>query len=156
MNEKNGRLVFLWSGVDSRSTLSADSKQGLGADSQVISLYFIVVLVLFWLSCISFGIRANTDLFEASSQSIQNQKNITKKKKKKSIHLIFFLPPEGYPSTQALRPNNQQTPQPDLVKFFQEVSSHATTHQKANAHPTSVRSHHSEPHHHPLLGIAPP
>ena len=37
--------------------------------------------VIFWLSCINFGIRANTDLFEASSQSIQNQK----KKKKKSV-----------------------------------------------------------------------
>ncbi|KAK7851052.1 hypothetical protein CFP56_043115 [Quercus suber] len=40
---------------------------------------------------------------------------------------------QGYPSTQALRPNNQQTQRLDLVRFFQEVSSHATTHWKANA-----------------------
>ena len=63
--------------------LGAYSKSGLDVDFQVISFYFIIVSVLFCLSCVDFGIRANTDLFEASLPSIQNQKNITHKKKKK-------------------------------------------------------------------------
>ena len=57
------------------------------------------------------------------SQSRTRKKSPKKKKKKKnSIHRIFFC-------HQKL---TQQTPWPDLVRFFQEVSSHATTHWKAN------------------------
>ena len=44
-------------------------------------LSFNFIVKLFWLSCTIFGNRANLNSLEASPQSIQNHKKITKKKK---------------------------------------------------------------------------
>ena len=73
MNEKNGRLVFLWSSADSRSTL--------GADSQAIS--FIFSLFQFCFGCpVSYLVSEQTPIYlNFEAQSIHNKKNHQKKKK---------------------------------------------------------------------------
>ena len=55
-------------------------------------LYISVVLVLFWLSCVIFGIKANIDRSEASRSQSRTRKNHPKKKKSLTI---VFSPPES-------------------------------------------------------------
>ena len=85
------------------SPLDADSKQSLDTDSQVICrllsyiLYFSIISILFWLSCVSFGIRANIDLSDLKHPAVNPklEKITTKKKKKKKSLSIVFSPPES-------------------------------------------------------------
>ena len=81
------------------SPLDADSKQSLDTDSQVICrllsyiLYFSIISILFWLSCVSFGIRANIDLSDLKHPAVNPklEKITTKKKKKKNPSPSCFL-----------------------------------------------------------------
>ena len=112
MNENNGRLVFLWSGADFRSILGADSQWFLRlvltpSKAQVLTprsyiFYFSVLSILFWLSCVSFGIRANTDLLKHHRR--KEPENITHKKKEKK------KPTRSTPT--ASKPINHQPPKP--------------------------------------------
>ena len=71
-------------------------------------LSFNFTVKLFWLSCTIFGNRANLNSLEASPQSIQNHKKITKKKK--SLFTISFPPPSEGCLPQAYNPKSVKTP----------------------------------------------
>ena len=78
MNRNNGRLVFLWSNFNSKSNLGTDSKS-------YPSIFY----------CLDFvpavpcqNIRANTDIFEISSQ-VNPELDKKIQKYKKSFHRIF-------------------------------------------------------------------
>ena len=94
MNENNGRLVSFGlvltpSGFPAWCWLQARPRCWLLG----YIFYFSVISVLFWLSCVSFGIRANIGLSKVShSQSRTKKKSPQKKKKKKSLSIVFSPP----------------------------------------------------------------
>ena len=91
------------------------------------SYLFILLLFQFCSSCPgSYLVSEQTPICLKHRRSQSKSRKISPKKKRKNLHSLFFF---FFPHHQKV---TQQTPRPDLVRFFQEASSLATTHWKAN------------------------
>ena len=134
MNRNNGRLVFLWSNVNSKSNLGTDSKS-------YPSIFY----------CLDFvptvpcqNIKANTDIFEISSQVNPELDKKKKNKNTKKAFIVYFPPLEIQPPHHLQNPFTTSLPNQHQKTISQYP--HVSSHQKVTRQPKPFDPTTNKPH----------
>ena len=116
-------------------------------------LYFSVVLVLFWLSCVIFGIKANIDRSEASCSQSRTRKNHPKKKNpspscflhQRVVSVIFLLGPRKL--SFSCVSHYQKKGDPRKTHHSPTAKTHKiNTHRRGTQQPPAVAKPNTSPH----------